>query len=154
MDKQTSRLVEVTFEWRRHDDGCLTLWPNTLVNNFSELRSLHKFHLTTTICAQKWSKSKVKIWVKIWFFDVHRVMKPVVVAKILQDRSASFPTKIPHFWGQLENPLIGICLDNTAAAQRNISGCRYNHELCEMKLTWKTYSAVLFNQLTSLFQYC
>ena len=36
--------------------------------------------------------------------------------------------------------MIGICLDNTAAAQRNVSGC----EFCEMKLTWKTYSVVLF----------
>ena len=31
---------------------------------------------------KKWS---VNIKVKIWFFDVYRVMKPVVVAKILQE---------------------------------------------------------------------
>ena len=30
-------------------------------------------------------KYSVNIKVKIWFFDVHRVMKPVVVAKILQE---------------------------------------------------------------------
>ena len=30
-------------------------------------------------------KINVNIRVKIWFFDVHRVMKPVIVAKILQE---------------------------------------------------------------------
>ena len=59
-----------------------------------------------------------------------------------------FPHQNPPFLGPAEKSIklivIGICLDNTAAAQRNISGCRYNCEVCEMKLTWKTYSTVLF----------
>lgn len=59
-----------------------------------------------------------------------------------------FPHQNPPFLGpagkSIKLIVIGICLDNTAAAQRNISGCRYNCEVCEMKLTWKTYSTVLF----------
>ena len=34
---------------------------------------------------KKKKKKNVSIKVKIWFFDVHPVMKPVVVAKILQE---------------------------------------------------------------------
>ena len=59
-----------------------------------------------------------------------------------------FPHQNPPFLGPAGKPIklivIGICLAITAAAQRNISGCRYNCEFCEMKLTWKTYSVVLF----------
>ena len=59
-----------------------------------------------------------------------------------------FPHQNPPFLGpagkSIKLIVIGICLDNTAAAQRNISGCRYNCEVCEMKLTWKTYSTVFF----------
>ena len=59
-----------------------------------------------------------------------------------------FPHQNPPFLGpagkSIKLIVIGICLDNTAAAQRNISGCRYNCEVCEMKLTWKTYCTVLF----------
>ena len=57
-----------------------------------------------------------------------------------------FPHQNPPFPAgkSIKLIVIGICLDNTAAAQRNISGCRYNCEFCEMKLTWKTYSVVLF----------
>ena len=40
MDQQTSLLVNVMFDWR-HGDGCLTLWPNKSVNNFSVPHILH-----------------------------------------------------------------------------------------------------------------
>ena len=48
------------------------------------------------------------------------------------------PHQNPPFLGpagkSIKLIVIGICLDNTAAAQRNISGCRHNCEFCEMKL--------------------
>ena len=40
-NKQTSWFVNVTFDWRRHDDGYSTSWPNTLFNNFSTPCNLH-----------------------------------------------------------------------------------------------------------------
>ena len=66
-----------------------------------------------------------------------------------------FPHQNPPFLGpagkSIKLIVIGICLDNTAAAQRNISGCRYNCEVCEMKLTWKTYSTVLFHPFYDIY---
>ena len=64
--KQTSRLVSVS-----RDDGCWMLLPNTLVNNFSELCSLDKFHLITTICSQRnYPKIMCYIYLFIYLFFI------------------------------------------------------------------------------------
>ena len=43
-----------------HDDGCSTLWLNTLFNNFSIPCILHTEHRIITINTQKWSKNKAQ----------------------------------------------------------------------------------------------
>ena len=47
-----------------HEDGCLMLWSNASVNNFSVPRSLHKFHRTITINTHKKNDSKQSVNIK------------------------------------------------------------------------------------------
>ena len=93
-DKQTSWLVNVTFDWRQV--------MTTAVQRYSGTRCLITF-LRRVFCtintesSQLIHRNDLKIKCKYksrnLIFDVHRVMKPVVVAKILQEaRTLAPPT--------------------------------------------------------------
>ena len=85
-DKQTSWLVNVTFDWRQVMTSAVQLYGRTCCL-ITFLRRVFCSANTESSQLIRRSDLKIKCLYKsfFFFFYVHRVMKPVVVTKILQE---------------------------------------------------------------------